>query len=549
MKHCQHCKKDFATPSSLKRHIIAKHAETIPALVRHEHRCTSCDAGFARNETLQRHVRSKHTLELMERCQFCLENFRKDYFARHKSRCATKYWAKVCGNAELTKEIQDGQSTEINGHLPVRRDMSPDAQLIPATGSRLRVVHEIFINVRLASEAFNVAFRHYWKAGNIESCLEAITASLRLSVPIKPDPREFALFYPFFRSSFLAEAIGRYVRGENDVNLADIEGALIDYACAKGAADLIEPLIWRGAVFGNQSLLYAVQSGSFDTVRFCLARGADPNDYSLDWEHEDSPLLLASTKSETSHIACLLIENGATVFVSDDSGYTPLHWAAQRADTGLLRVLLTKESSSDFLDATTNEEGKRALDAAIESMDSGATEDQILELVSALLDAGAEVNGVDYQHSALSYAVVHDREAIIRLLLDREPESPRKTQYLKEALMEAIDFRADDTVQILVEAGASVDGNMLRHALQHSTPGMVEVLLKTGARGDSVGHDTLECLFGAARDQQKPGAVHWPIFRWVDAMGKCKLLCLYFPEDQRLRRFMNLLEFEDGKFR
>jgi hypothetical protein len=563
MKHCQHCDRNFATPSSLKRHNIAKHQENTSALARHDHRCPRCNAGFARNETLQRHIRSKHTLELMERCQFCLENFRKDYFARHKSRCGRKYWAKVCNHASLTNQIQGGHSNDFNGSA-ILRNMSPDAQLIPPTGSSLRVVQEINIDVRLASKAFDVLFLQCWNTGNIDSCLEAITASLHLSVPLGTDPHElyeFSLFDPFCNLFFLAQFIGEYVRGERDINDEDGDGSLVmNRACATGAADLIEPLFWRGAEFDESTLFSAIESDNFDTVRFCLALGADPNDYSLDWAAAPgaSPLDYALVMSDTSHIASLLIEYGATVFVKNKYGRTPLHITASQADVDLLHVLLAKDSSPVFLDAT-DAEGQSALDAAIESTDSEATEGQILEIVSALLDAGAEANGLDYQHSALSYAVVHDRGAIIRLLLDREPECPRKPQYLKEALMEAIDYGAHDAVEILIGAGASVGDEMLRNALQHSSSEMVEVLLKTGARGDSVGHDTLERLFDAARGQQKPGVwnpvnvrwvkIRWTNCDWFDAMGKCKLLCLYSLDDQLLRRYVDWLQVEVEKFR
>ena len=217
-ERCSHCNKEFVNSSTRNRHEIAIHTS-----VRHEHRCTTCGTEFARKDALRRHTRTKHTHELMQRCQFCLEDFRKDYFARHESRCAIKYWTKVCRNAELTNEIQDDQSIEINGRLPVRRDMSSDPQLDPASGNRLRVVHEIDINVRLASEAFNVAFRHYWKTENIESCLEAITASFRLSVPIKSDPRGFSFSDPFYDLSLLAQDVGEYIRGERDINDLDMD--------------------------------------------------------------------------------------------------------------------------------------------------------------------------------------------------------------------------------------------------------------------------------------------------------------------------------------
>jgi ankyrin repeat protein len=540
MKHCEHCNKDFATPSSLTRHNNSKHTNQNPALARHEHRCPSCDARFARNETLQRHIRSKHTLELMERCQFCLKNFRKDYFAPHESRCARKYWAKVCSNAKLTREIQDDQSKEINRRPPVRQNVFPDAE------HGLRVVHEMNVDNYLASRAFKFVFQHFYGISDVESCLEAIAMIFCHSIPIKmcipeqhPDPLK-DLYW-------LAVRVEEYIRGDRDINDPYVYGVtLMDYACSTGATSLIEPLFWRGAEFGNKSLLYAVRSGSFDTIRFCLALGADPNDYSLDWDYGDSPLMLASSKSETSHLVSLLIDYGANVFVRNDNWKTPLHLAARRADVDLLRVLLARDSSSEFLDAT-HEEGESALELAIMSQ-RRIPKDRVLEFVSALLDAGAEANGTDCQDyaCALACAVLFDCGPILRLLLNREPESPRKTEYLNKVLMDAIDVEARDAFEILVEAGASVDDGMLRDALEHRSLELVELLLKAGVPGDPVEHDTLELLFGAARGQQEPGAKCW---EWPDAMGKCKSLCLYFPDDRRLRRFMDALEFEVENFR
>jgi ankyrin repeat protein len=396
----------------------------------------------------------------------------------------------------------------------------------------------------LASRAFKFVFQHFYGIRDVVSCLEAIAMSFCHSIPIKtcipeqyPDPLK-DLYW-------LAVSVEEYVRGDRDINDPDVYGVtLMDYACSTGATSLIEPLFWRGAEFANKLLLCAVRSGSFDTVRFCLALGADPNDYSLDWAYGDSPLMLASSKSETSHLVSLLIDYGANVY---DDWETPLHLAARRADIDLLRVLLARDSSSDFLDAT-DEAGISGLLRAIESMNHhGIAEGQALEFVSALLDAGADANRYDYRHSALRYAVAYNRRAIIRLLLNREPKSPRKTEYLKEALMDALDVEARDAFEILVEAGASVDDGMLRDALEHNGLDWVELVLKAGARVGSVGHDTLKLLFGTARDQEKPGAKGSWHFKWADAMGKCKLLCLYFPHDQRLREHVALLESE-GEF-
>jgi ankyrin repeat protein len=547
---CKHCGKGFATPSSRKRHEKAQHTEKTTSLD-HKHPCPRCNARFPRNETLQRHIGSKHTLELMVRCQFCLENFRKDYFDRHESTCAKKYWANVCRIAELTKEIRPDRSNETNLCPPARRRILPDVEPIPVADKGLRVVREIDVDMRLASRAFDFVFFHCAETGDVDSCLEAITASFRHNVPIKrADPAEPLGNATFYELSSLAQDIGKYVRGERDINDRDVEGSTImDLACSTGATSLIEPLSWRRAEFGNKSLLYAVRSGSFYTVRFCLALGADPNDYSLDWDYGDSPLMFASSKSETSHLVSLLIEYGANVFVRNDNWETPLHLAARRADVDLLRVLLARDSSSEFLHAT-DKEGESALHNAIESMNHyGIAEGQALEFVSALLDAGADVHGFYYHQSALRKAVMFDCGAVLQLLLSREPESPQMTRYLKEALMDAIDGGFRGTFEILVEAGASVDDGMLRNVLESGSLEQLELFFKAGAPGDFVEDETLELLFGAARDQQGHGAEGWVSSKWADVMGKYKLLCLCFPDDRRLRRFMDALEFEVENFR
>jgi ankyrin repeat protein len=328
------------------------------------------------------------------------------------------------------------------------------------------VVHEMNVDNYLASRAFKFVFQHFYGISDVESCLEAIVMSFCHSIPIKmciPEQHPDTLEDLYW----LAVRVEEYVRGDRDINDFDVYGVtLMDSACSTGATSLIEPVFRRGAKFGNKSLLYAVRSGSFDTVRFCLALGADPNDYPPYWGNRGgSPLMLASSKSETSHLVSLLIDYGANVFVRNGNWETPLHLAARRADVDLLRVLLARDSSSEFLEAT-NEEGDGALQYAIENVDPETPEDQAIEFVSALLDAGADVHGFHYHQSALRKAVMFDCGAVLQLLLSREPESPQKTQYLKEALMDAIDGGFRGTFEILVEAGASVDDETLRNVLE-----------------------------------------------------------------------------------
>jgi ankyrin repeat protein len=479
----------------------------------------------------------------MERCQFCLEHFRKDYSAQHEPRCAKKYWDKVCRNAELTKESRYNQSSEINRCPPVRRDTSPDADPIPATRNGLRVVHEIDIDTRLASMAFKSVFLHFWGTGDVDFCLEAIAISFRHRVPIElPRP---ALDVPFHNVFWLAVNVANYhVLGDEKINDLDPRGlTLMDRACLAGAASLLEPLFWRGAEFGDKSLLKAIESRSFDTVHFCLALGADPDGFAMRRGSmcAETLLMTASADPETTHIASLLVEYGAIVSVGDVWGDTPLHLAARRADVDFLRVLLAKNSSSEFLNFA-GRAGERALEVAIESIDSGTAENRVLEFVSALLDAGADTIGFGYRQSALCRAVSVRCGAIVRLLLNREPECPRKTEDLNKALVQACFAGTENVFGVLIEAGATID--ISEDDLRYDRLEQVKSLLKAGARVHLVEDLTLDLLFDAAYDQRLSGRKETEE-EWFDAEAKYELLRLYLPDDERLRDLHSGTDVED----
>lgn len=531
MKQCKHCNKNLANASSLTRHVIAKHPDKTTSPPR-EHACPHCNAKFPRNETLQRHIGSKHTQERMERCQFCLKNFRKDYFAQHESGCARKYWTTICRNADLTTNQNQGfQSNGVDGPS-VQRDLSPDVQLVPATENSLCVVHEININTRLASKAFNIALDHCEEPGGVEWCLEALTASFCHGIPIEPHPRNISWFGQVNALFRLAESVGECIRGEVDISDEDEDGyTLLDLACQAGAASLLEPLFWRGAKFHSLSLFSAFRSGSFDTVHFCLALGADPNDFPLEY-WDESALMRASASPETSHITSLLVEYGANVFVRDADEQTPLHTAAIRADVDLIRVLLAKDSSTEFVSAI-DFSGNCALHYAVINTRYRGLPDRALECVSILLDAGADAETLDCNdESILCIAVRFGSEEMVQFLLSEELAIHWGTENLERALWGAVRFDQEATARILMEAGARIDNViMLEDALRYSTVRAIELLIEAGAPLDLVKGETIKSLTNSAIGEPGEPA-------WEDAAAKCELLRKHHP-DERIRSLLD----------
>jgi hypothetical protein len=124
-----------------------------------------------------------------------------------------------------------------------------------------------------------------------------------------------------------------------------------------------------------------------------------------------------------------------------------------------------------------------------------------LEIVAALIDAGAEINVKDNEgNTPLHFAVkrinrekfpTRDYEGIIRLLLDKKADIHIVNSGGATPLHTASAFRADPSaVELLIQAGANVNGKALASfggwtplhgAAARNSAGIVAVLLKHGA--------------------------------------------------------------------
>lgn len=99
-------------------------------------------------------------------------------------------------------------------------------------------------------------------------------------------------------------------------------------------------------------------------------------------EHVYSPLHEAVLNGDLD-ILSLLIDHGAQTNIQDNSGSTPLHWAAKLGHESVVSLLLRQQSAPTMLDA--NAEGLTPLRLAIRNGHG--------RIVKMLLDAGVDANG------------------------------------------------------------------------------------------------------------------------------------------------------------
>jgi len=151
----------------------------------------------------------------------------------------------------------------------------------------------------------------------------------------------------------------------------------------------------------DAKLLAAATRGDPDTVRRCLADGADINarDYV-----GGTPLRYALINNHTD-LSLLLIDRGADLRNHDDFGQTPLMSAAGKCPGKVIRLLIDKGGNIDARDMW----GQNALMHAVAGDNADA--------VRVLLAAGSNVNFVDkLGRTALLTAKQSGYKDMLRLL-------------------------------------------------------------------------------------------------------------------------------------
>jgi ankyrin repeat protein len=195
---------------------------------------------------------------------------------------------------------------------------------------------------------------------------------------------------------------------------------------------------------GYSALLYAVEKGNFNIVKFLVSKGADVNltpDYDC-----DSPPLVVAAKRGYSEIFGYLLDNKAKIDKKDCKGASALHYSAFYNDTLLIRLLLRYKVNVN--DSTYNGETPIMMAASNGS----------LEAVNELIKAGADVNKSDLKgFTPLMLACQNGHYEIALSLLQNWAEINKVNKEGFSSLSLAIMNRYPEVVDLLVLNGADVN--------------------------------------------------------------------------------------------
>jgi ankyrin repeat protein len=171
-----------------------------------------------------------------------------------------------------------------------------------------------------------------------------------------------------------------------------------------------------------------------------------------------------------------LLDGGAMVDQANDEGDTPLFWARYKP-LPFVQTLLAAKANVNYK----NKRGETPLSSIVCSVVD-------LEVVKALIEAGAEVNESGGGGWALLHlAIANKRADIVQVLLEAKAAVNQLDATRSAPLHMAISFEFADIAQILIESGADVDrpdaagSTPLHWAVDAKIAGIVVALIAAGA--------------------------------------------------------------------
>ncbi len=249
----------------------------------------------------------------------------------------------------------------------------------------------------------------------------------------------------------------------------------------------------------------AIERGNLGFLQQLLEKGIEPDARD---ESGRTPLSWAAGNGQETFIK-LLLEKGASPVSNNDSGRGPLWWAAKNGQVTVVELLLTKGADIEVRDYV----GRTALmeaaangqpsvvelllskGAKIETKDYfsqtpliKAAENEHTSVVELLLTKGANIEAKDEdKQTALINAAAHGHTGVVELLLIKGANIEAKDRLIQTALIKAAANGHSSAVELLLSKGANVEAKdnlnqtALSKAAAYGHSSVVELLLIKGA--------------------------------------------------------------------
>ncbi|KAI5803631.1 hypothetical protein DFH27DRAFT_53933 [Peziza echinospora] len=227
------------------------------------------------------------------------------------------------------------------------------------------------------------------------------------------------------------------------------------------------------------AIIEASKSGDGEAVKGLLAEGA--NAESRDPEYGQTPLSWAAEKGQEG-VVKLLLEHGVDVEARDMGAYeqSPLSWAAGNGREGVVKLLL--EHGADV--EAKNNNGQSPLSWA-----AGRGHEGVVKL---LLEHGADIEARDLvgiRRTPLLWAAAEGHEVVVRVLLEHgaDIETRDLLGFGRTPLLSAAAEGHEGVVRLLLEHGADIEAKSnngkspLSWAAGRGHEGVVKLLLEHGA--------------------------------------------------------------------
>jgi ankyrin repeat protein len=197
----------------------------------------------------------------------------------------------------------------------------------------------------------------------------------------------------------------------------------------------------------GKELIEAIKQEKFDRCKELIGLGANVNVLdSIKW----SPLHWAALRSNTD-IVKLLIDAGADLEAEDFNNMTPLAWVVNKHETAAAAVVKLLIDAGADLTKTYESDGNTVLHWAAES--------GLVDIAKLLIDAGADPDA-ENKHAAtpLHHAAGLHKVDIVKLLIDAGANLDKIGSRQKQTALHMATYEEDiDIVKLLIDAGAEVN--------------------------------------------------------------------------------------------